>query len=78
MKQICREKGIEDSFYDYRNLIFLFIGFAIISSVFTALYQYRAVRLGIFFAGLITVVVMREKLVHIVNSLFEKKKKKKG
>ena len=78
MKQICREKGIEDSFYDYRNLIFLFIGFAIISSVFTALYQYRAVRLGIFFAGLITVVVMREKLVHIVNSLFEIIKKKKG
>ena len=70
MKQICREKGIDDDLYDYKMLVLLFIAFAAVGFVFTALYPFRWVRLGIIVVGLIILFCFREKCESIVKTIW--------
>ena len=70
MKQICREKGIDDDLYDYKMLVLLFIAFAAVGFAFTALYPFRWVRLGIIVVGLIILFCFREKCESIVKTIW--------
>ena len=70
MKQVCREKGIDGDLYDYKMLVLLFTAFAAVGFVFTALYPFRWVRLGIIAVGLIILFIFREKCESIVKTIW--------
>lgn len=69
MRKVCNEKGIEGDLYNYKMLILLFLAFAVAGFIFTALYQYRWIRLGIIAVGLVIIIIMRNQVGDITKKV---------
>lgn len=67
MKEVCREKSIDGNLYDYKMLVVLFITFAVVGFIFTALYPFRWVRLGVIVIAVVTLVIFRKKFIELLN-----------
>ena len=75
MKEVCRDKGIVGNLYDYKMLVGLFITFAVVGFIFTALYPFRWVRFGIIAVGLAALFIMRERIMEIAKKAMNTMKK---
>ena len=65
MKGVCRKKSIDENLYDYKLLVLLFIAFAVVGFIFTALYPFRWIRLGVIAVGLVVIIVFRNKFIEL-------------
>ena len=66
MKKICLEKGLDDSMYDCKKLVCLFVIFMVFGFMFAALYPFIWVRLMLIIAGMIIVLCYKKR---VINSL---------
>lgn len=72
MRKVCKEKGINVNLYDYKALIMLLIAFAVVGFVFTAMYPFRLVRLGIITAAVLIILIYNEKILVLMKSVLKK------
>ena len=63
MKAVCRKKGIDGNLYDYKSLLALFIAFLVVGFIFTALYPFRWIRLGIIAIGMLLIFIKKELII---------------
>ena len=69
MRKICKERNIKDELFDVRMLMVILLAFFVVSIVFTVLYPYRLVRLGIIALVLIVVAAFHKKVIGFINRL---------
>ncbi len=72
MKKMCKEKGIDDNLYDYKMLVLLFAAFAVVGFIFTALYPFRWIRLGVIAVVAIILLVFNKKIIAMAKTVFNK------
>ncbi len=72
MRKVCKDKGIEDNLYNYKMLILLFLAFAVTGFIFTALYQYRWIRLGIIAVVVLILLIFNKKILTVMKSVLKK------
>ena len=76
MKKVCKDKAIECDLYDYKKLLAIFIAFAVVGGVFTVLYPFRWVRLGIIAAGMVVLFCIKNKVSVMIKTMLIRMKDK--
>ena len=71
MKKMCKENGMDDNLYDYKMLVGLFVAFVVIGILFTILYPFRWVRLGIIVVGFVVLLFFRNAILAMIKTMWD-------
>lgn len=69
MRKVCKDNDIREDIYDYKLMMLLFFVFAIVGFGFTALYEFRWIRIGVIAVVFIILLLFNKKIVAMIKNL---------